>query len=259
MSGCQVLEPSGTTKGGTRNADGTIRRFHLRWALFLFLGTATFSIIYGGPLILERSRRMVALNVMKEGLQRCAANFPPIAVPPAEINPWASLSVEEIVEITQWLEAPSREYNLTSGDTAGLADNMIFLVEAYRPTKASALLYLSSPVQRNLPDRYARVTIHHGATHDPYIMDYLVGPLPVSNATSIRPLTEIYHREKITFNSRGYTAQVGVELLPFLSEVMAPLVNATKVRPTDIKMFWLTCANRTCSVTVLLSRPRMDR
>lgn len=232
MSGYQVLEDGGGTKarhskespGGTQT-----RRQQLAWAFLLLLGSAIFVIFYSTPRL--SSKTLSDETVLSGGeLRQCASGLPPAANPPATNNLWAPLSSGEIVEIIEWLEAPARGLNITRGDNAQLGDNMVFLVEAYRPSKASALRYLDNPTPNNLPSRYSRVTIHHGAELDPFIMDYLVGPLPISSVTKMKPLTEIYHRERIPFNARGYTAQVGIELVPLLSKIMTPLANVTKVR-----------------------------
>lgn len=234
MPGYQVLEQVGGFKSrrSFHNLGSGARNFNrFLWAFLFLLGSAVFLGFYGVPLISRRFRQGPVFQTDWAGdkLEQCASGLPPLASPPAGVNIWAPLTTKEIVEVTQWLEAPEQGYNLTSGDVARLGDNSIFLVETYQPTKASALAYLSSPSTNNPPARYARVTIHHGAEQDPFILDHLVGPLPVSYKTTARPLTEIYHRDKIPFNARGYTAQVGIELVPLLSRIMEPLSNVTKV------------------------------
>lgn len=166
-----------------------------------------------------------------EPLKQCAASNPPPATPPAPVNLWASLTVPETVAVTDWLSEPSRNLNLTAGDRAQLPDNFIFHIEVYRPSKAAALEYLASPTEDKLPQRYARVTIHHGAIKaedgGPVIKDYLVGPLPIGKTTKMRELTEIYHRDDIPFNARMFA--IPTELTPLLMKIMPPLAEVTQV------------------------------
>ncbi|EEB97825.1 hypothetical protein MPER_02779, partial [Moniliophthora perniciosa FA553] len=137
-----------------------------------------------------------------EPLKQCTSPLPPPAKPPSPHNLWASLTVPETSEIQAWLEAPERNLNLTRAVDAALSDNTIFHIEAYYPSKAEALAHLESPDSVSPPERFARVTIHHGSAVEPIIKDYLVGPLPVGSKTTMRELTEIYHRD-IPFNARG--------------------------------------------------------
>lgn len=161
----------------------------------------------------------------KDSIEQCAPlrGLPASAVDtqvPVPINPWKSLALEELSEIKSWLEAPARELNLTSNiGTSKTSDNFIFLIEAYPPTKASAIAYFADPVVVSLPERRARVTVHHGGLTVPVVRDYLVGPLPIRSETRIRVLDEIYHREDgdIPFNARG------VSHLDEMSVVLAKL------------------------------------
>lgn len=77
-------------------------------------------------------------------------------------------------------------------------------VELLQPKKADALSYLDS--DSDAPDRYARVVIRFGATLEPSIQEYQVGPLPVVNGTAkLAPLDYIYNK------GRGYTRLYDVD------------------------------------------------
>ena len=74
-------------------------------------------------------------------------------------------------------------------------DNKLLNVELLRPNKSDALSYLDS--RSPAPDRYARVVILFGATLEPYIQEYQVGPLPVNNgSTTLSTLDFIYNKGK---------------------------------------------------------------
>lgn len=170
-----------------------------------------------------------------DAIQQCPSGVPAPASPPAPVNLWAPLDLEDAVQIRRWLEAPDRGLNLTRVDTRySSSDNMLYNLETYYPSKAEALAYLAevealveSPSSIPPPDRYARVTIHHGARLEPVVKDYLVGPLPVGTWTEMRELKNIYHRDDIPFHARGFA--VNSELQKFLGRMMIPFAEATMV------------------------------
>ena len=70
-------------------------------------------------------------------------------------------------------------------------------IELLQPNKSDALSYLD--LGSALPDRYARAVVRFGATLEPYIQEYQVGPLPVVNgSTTLAQLNYIYNK------GRGY-------------------------------------------------------
>ncbi|OCH86254.1 amine oxidase catalytic domain-containing protein [Obba rivulosa] len=201
-------------------------------SLLLLLGTAAISILLIHPPrpapVLEQLPTPLSSGD-SGAIAHCPSNLPPPATPPVPVNLWMPLTVSETVSISSWLSSEDRGLNLTHGDAAGLSDNFIYLIEAFPPPKAAALAYLdqSADAPVSAPGRYARVTLHLGAEDEPVVRDYLVGPLPVNEDTSIRPLTEIYHIPEIPYNARGYTVPFA-ELSPLLLRVMAPLAEATQ-------------------------------
>lgn len=97
-------------------------------------------------------------------------------------------------------------------------------VELLQPNKSDALAYLDAGSAA--PDRYARTVIRFGATLEPYVQEYQVGPLPVVNgSTSLAPLDYIYNK------GRGYQRLYDADaaaLAAFTSEVGASIVDITK-------------------------------
>jgi primary-amine oxidase len=171
-----------------------------------------------------------------EDIKICASNIPSPARPPAPINPWASLTIDEMVEIQNWLSSAQMNLNLTRGDSAQPSDNSVYMIQTYYPPKADVLKYFSSLDPRDAPARFARVTIHHGGAVDPVIRDYLVGPLPVTPATEMTHLTEIYHTETLPYNARGYDA-LDWNLPEISTKIAAPLMDAYKA---SLFYHWLT-------------------
>ena len=80
------------------------------------------------------------------------------------------------------------------------SDNYVELVETYYPSKVDALAYYDNKGSK--PDRAARVVINFGGHKIPTTRNFVVAPLPISNNTTLRPLTERYHRPVIPHNAR---------------------------------------------------------
>ncbi|KAE9386715.1 amine oxidase catalytic domain-containing protein [Gymnopus androsaceus JB14] len=167
-------------------------------------------------------------------LEQCVAPIPPIAKPPAPLNLWASLTIPETTSIQKWLEDPERNFNLTRVVDSALSDNVIFHIETYYPSKVEALAYLAGG---DIPEKYARVTIHHGGDKVPVVRNYLVGPLPIGNDTAMKPLTDIYHESDIPYNARGFISPAESEgiralITPELTDVMQDLFGDPNIAST---------------------------
>lgn len=173
-------------------------------------------------------------------VSRCPSSLPPKASPPVPVNLWAPLTIPETSAIYTWLEAPERNLNLTRSRGSIITDNVVYGIETYYPPKSDALAYLDNSTTSQPPARFARVTIHHGGVQVPAVVDYLIGPLPVGPRTAIRPLKEIYHRDDIPFNARGFG---NIEELPlFLSRKVAPISHAMEVS-IRIPLLFTYCAS----------------
>lgn len=226
------------------NSGTTRRTSHKRllYSVLLIIGVAACSSIYVfSPrvhIILGdesfKTEAAAVANVTASGtVEQCAASLPQPAKPPAPVNLWASLTRDETVSIHDWLTHPSRGLNLIPADKASLTNNSIFHIEVFRPAKADALAYLEAPSKETLPARYGRVSIHHGARPEaeggPVIKDYIVGPLPVGSKTALTELKEIYHRDDIPYNARGFGSNPFSELPYLLSSYMPRLAHVTQV------------------------------
>ena len=91
-----------------------------------------------------------------------------------------------------------------------------------QPNKSDALLYLDG--NSAAPARYARVVIRFGATLEPYVQEYQVGPLPINNGTStVAQLDYLYNK------GRGYQRIYNVD-----AETMAAFTYTVAARISDI-------------------------
>ncbi|KAF7361133.1 Amine oxidase [Mycena sanguinolenta] len=122
-----------------------------------------------------------------------AANstFSPIAVAPKS-NIFISLTDDEAAAVISFLHNQT-ELNLTAAADAGAWDNAIEVVDLVQPNKTGkhtsltdALDYLDNG--GSIPARYAVARIAFGATEKPYLQDFIVGPLPISNASTYASL-----------------------------------------------------------------------
>ncbi|KAJ9102657.1 hypothetical protein QFC19_004766 [Naganishia cerealis] len=132
-------------------------------------------------------------------------------------NIWRNLEVKEAVKLREWLFESKQGLNLTKTVEAVHGDNTIILLEAWRPEKAKALEYMDR--NGTQPDKYARTIISSPSG----IRDYLVGPLPLSNATILRRLTEIYTHPDIPYNARLFARQDMVEFGSFLKATLSTM------------------------------------
>ncbi|EER23430.1 Copper amine oxidase, putative [Coccidioides posadasii C735 delta SOWgp] len=136
-------------------------------------------------------------------------------------NIFSALDGSEIAAVTSFLHK-QRELNLTAAVKATSWDNTIDLVELLQPNKSDALPYLNG--DGPAPDRYARVGIQFKATEEPYIQDYMVGPLPVSHRTKVQPLNYLYN--KGVGKQRIYHADINEEVA-FYAKIGASVADIT--------------------------------
>lgn len=86
---------------------------------------------------------------------------------------------------------PSKSHlRLTRWSTPCLVNSL--LVELLAPNKSDTLPFLTNKTTTP-PPRCARATLMFGATPNPYLQDYVVGPLPVANNTQVQPLQFLYN------------------------------------------------------------------
>ncbi|GAA5930824.1 uncharacterized protein JCM15063_002470 [Sporobolomyces koalae] len=99
-------------------------------------------------------------------------------------NIWASLSTDEAASVVAFLH-DQKKLNLTAAKEAGSWDNQITVIDLAAPNKTESLNYVDK--DKDIPPRYAVATIMHNAYEQPYLEDYLVGPLPISENSTYSP------------------------------------------------------------------------
>ncbi|KZL83511.1 copper amine oxidase [Colletotrichum incanum] len=118
----------------------------------------------------------------------------PARVQAAKKNVWQDLSDEEVHGVTRWLLS-RRDLNLTDPQSAGPWSNSILFVELNIPNKTTVLPYIDSGTDGVVPTRYARVVTTLRATENASWQELLVGPLPISEETTVQPLQYLLTRK----------------------------------------------------------------
>ncbi|KAM0748227.1 amine oxidase catalytic domain-containing protein [Meredithblackwellia eburnea MCA 4105] len=140
-------------------------------------------------------------------------------------NVWKNLDVSEAASVRKWLMAPEQGLNLTSTRKATALEDTIFLVEAHRPPKAAVLDFLDGTGPK--PAKYAHAIVHHATHSPPSIVDYLVGPLPISPKTTFRPLKENYAIDPIPLAARAFAISDFQAFGSFMHRTFEPLTELT--------------------------------
>ncbi|KAK4047619.1 hypothetical protein OIV83_005277 [Microbotryomycetes sp. JL201] len=109
-------------------------------------------------------------------------------------NVWASLTNDEAASVIKFLHDQA-QMNLTAATNATSWDNSIGTVDLAYVNKAAALKYTLGETDTP-PERYAKAIINFQATETPYLEEFIVGPLPVSESTTVRPYTDGHTRGK---------------------------------------------------------------
>ncbi|KAJ5774196.1 membrane copper amine oxidase [Penicillium paradoxum] len=132
------------------------------------------------------------MNQTHSSLSSAAANFSNLA--PRQ-NIWADLTDREVVDVLAHVHSVTSNLNLTAAVNASLWDNFVHRIEVAQPSKKDALPFIAGKSSKP-PPRFARIAVHHGTSSEVYWDEYLVGPLPVSENTTIKPL-EYSHRAEL--------------------------------------------------------------
>ena len=101
-------------------------------------------------------------------------------------NIWAELTESEAAEVNDFIFEEFAHLNLTKHPKSA-RDNSVFIVETLKPNKTDAVAYLyddgPSP-----PERWAKAAIAQNLEDGPYMVYYMIGPLPITKDSTILPL-----------------------------------------------------------------------
>ncbi|KAM5346287.1 hypothetical protein ACJ41O_009292 [Fusarium nematophilum] len=133
----------------------------------------------------EHTRPRSSANVFERqpGGGVCVATQPSVNAPHKNI--WAGLTNQEMADAIAYLYK-SKDLNLTK-------DGGSVSIDLLQPNKSDVLPYLSGT--GSAPDRYARAILMFGNTQEPYMQEYMVGPLSPSQQTRAQPLVFLSTRK----------------------------------------------------------------
>ncbi|CAI4212343.1 unnamed protein product [Parascedosporium putredinis] len=148
-------------------------------------------------------------------------------------NVWAPITSEDNLAVWNLLHAPESGLNLTLPGQAKLTDNYVFWIDTLHTNKSSVLPYLEATdtCGTPAPPKYARAIIFRGAIEEPDSQEFMIGPLPVSEATKIEKLDYIYNGGSggsIPFNGRYFDSVRSAATEPLLLSVMAEVADITE-------------------------------
>ena len=196
----------------------------LLWALALarlVASTALPALGYERRLLIE------ALAKRQDASASCYAGDAPVVAAP-KTNVWAPISPEDNLSVWNLLHAEETGLNLTVPDDANLTDNYVFWIDTLHTNKSDVLPYLDG--DGPLPPKYARAIIFEGGKEDPGSQEYMIGPLPVSESTTVEPLDYIYNGGNggfIPFNARYADAPKSNAIAPLITEAMTNISDIT--------------------------------
>lgn len=165
-------------------------------------------------------------QILKKRGDDCNFSFDKYISTPKE-NIWKDLTKEESEGLLEFLYQ-DLSLNLTTYQNATAWDNYIDTYELLPPNKSDAIAYLD--FDNSPPARYARVDTYFGTTESPHYKQLKVGPLPVSENTTIETLSYIYHNGGITPDPRADSRswyQFARKEAYGISDIILDLFNAT--------------------------------
>ncbi|KAK0630517.1 copper amine oxidase [Bombardia bombarda] len=158
----------------------------------------------------------------------CGLSDPAPTVKAPKINPWSSISPDDVTAVWDLVHAPASGLNLTAPANATLTDNYVYFIDTLHTNKSEILPYIDGNGPQ--PSKYARVVIFEGGKEEPISQEYMVGPLPVSSSTAIEKLDYIFNGGKggeVPFNGRYYDGKRSAATEPLLVSVMSSISDIT--------------------------------
>ncbi|KAJ7661708.1 copper amine oxidase [Mycena rosella] len=159
--------------------------------------------------------------------------FSPVAVAP-KANIFISLTDDEAASVISFLHNQTK-LNLTAAADAGAWDNAIEVVDLVQPNKTDALEYLDNGGA--VPDRFAVARIAFGATDEPYLQDFIVGPLPISNSSTYASLDWATTSGSAKIRNHNadedLLAQWNLDVTATVADIVLDLLNGTATGSDD--------------------------
>ncbi|KAF1951643.1 amine oxidase catalytic domain-containing protein [Byssothecium circinans] len=136
-------------------------------------------------------------------------------------NIWLPLSEQEISTTSAVL---SQKLNLTTAPDGSGRQNTILQIDLLQPNKSDALPYLDS--YAGAPKRYARATVQFASFESPYLQEFVIGPLPATNATAVTALQFPFNNEKL--GKTRLPSVVAADVQSFLAKLSSDVEDITR-------------------------------
>ncbi|ETN43872.1 uncharacterized protein HMPREF1541_11003 [Cyphellophora europaea CBS 101466] len=179
------------------------------------------------PLGYERKLLSEIIDKRQSGGGCLGGDAPSVEAPKS--NVWAPITPEENLAVWNLLHDEATGLNLTHPDDAVLTDNYVFWIDTLHTNKTDVLPYLDG--DGPLPPKYARVIIFEGGKDEPGSQEYMVGPLPVSDETSVEPLDYVYNGGTggfVPYNARYHDTPKNAAVEPLVVEIMTNISDITQ-------------------------------
>ncbi|KAK4555849.1 hypothetical protein LTR86_007069 [Recurvomyces mirabilis] len=151
-------------------------------------------------------------------------------------NVFAELTEQEATSVNDFILEKFDHLNLTKHPKSA-RDNFVYIVETLKPNKTDAVTFLHDDAPP--PERWAKASISENFPDGPYMVYYMVGPLPVSEETQILPLEYTFNsgRNYIKNPVQDYGAilDFALEMAEDVSDITQELLGATvnRANPDD--------------------------
>lgn len=153
--------------------------------IFLLLGASLALGTALPPLGYERRVLLEALSKRQITGDSCYSGDAPLVKAP-KTNIWAPISAQDNIDVWTLLHDPATGLNLTKPEDATVSDNYVFWIDTLHTNKTEVLPYIDG--DGPAPPKYARAIIFEGGKAEPDSQEYMIGPLPVSEGTTVRKL-----------------------------------------------------------------------
>ncbi|KAF2461214.1 copper amine oxidase [Lineolata rhizophorae] len=191
--------------------------------------TATLAAVVKPAIGLER--RLLHEEIDKRGWSpndTCVSEESAPATTAPKANIWSAITPEDNAAVWDLLHDPATGLNLTAPGDAVLTDNYVYWIDTVPVNKSDALPYIDG--DGPMPPKYARAIIFEGGKEPPISQEYMVGPLPVCEETTVAPLDYIYNGGMggaVPFNGRHFDSKRSAATEPLITEVMSSIADIT--------------------------------
>jgi primary-amine oxidase len=205
--------------------------------------------------LLGLDRRVMNEHLAKRASNSSSCQFgqsaPEVSSP--KTNVWAQISPADNLAVWDLLHAPESGLNLTDPDLAGINDNYVYWIDTLHTNKSDVLPYLDG--NGTEPRKYARAIIFEGGKPDPVSQEYMIGPLPVGEDTTIAKADYYYNGGmggSLPYNGRSFDGVKSAAMAELLISVMGNISDITTALFDGV---WYGSADERSTMTASTTTP----